>query len=189
MMNKGEAGSDRIVSFCNDLLAFEYVAIGGYESAIEGLHVKYPAIAEKLIEFLGEHQRHVRDLEGIVYMNGGEPRKTPGIQVIFKKPLMELKKLQGGEAILGAMVSNEESAATQYDSAQNEALDQKFPQAVIDVCRRALEDERRHLAYVVEQYESFRTGTKIGTEERRPHAPPRAKEKGFGGAAGLSGTA
>jgi hypothetical protein len=175
----------KVISFCNDLLAFEHVAVGGYETAIHGLREKYPAIGQVLLEFLSDHQRHVRELETHVIQAGGEPRKIPGVQVVFRKPLMELRRLQGAEALLGGMVSNEESACQQYDWAQNHSREQKLPQAVVDTCRRAIEDERRHLAYCVEQYESFKTGTKVGSEERRPRMQ-RHPEAGRG-PAGLGG--
>src|SRR4051812_45163905 len=110
-----------VVRLFNNLLAFEYVAIDGYKAAIEGFEKDYPGIAAKTREFLGDHERHVRELTQQVCDCGEEPRSLPGADVVFKKPFMQIRKMQGGEALLGAMVSNEESASMQYDSAVMEA--------------------------------------------------------------------
>jgi hypothetical protein len=169
----------KVIDFGNDMLAFEHMAMSGYDSAISGFSSDYPGIADKLREFRLDHERHVRELDAVVCACGGEPRTTPHLKAVFKKPLMELKRLQGGESLLGGMVSNEEAAVEQYDWAVKEATNLGFRSEIVNILRRALEDERRHLAYCVQQYESFRTRTKISAPEsaQKPidARPPRVR--------------
>jgi uncharacterized protein (TIGR02284 family) len=174
-----ESRSESIVKCCNDLLAFEHVAIGGYRSAIEGLRKDRVAIAEKLTDFLGDHERHVRELEAHVRHYGGEPRTTPGVEVVFKKPLMEIKKMLGAESILSGMVTNEEAARDEYRGALERVQKESFPADVIDTCRRALADEERHLAYCKEQHLRLKDEARSMAEgyggTARPR-PPRESE-------------
>jgi hypothetical protein len=153
--------NQKVITFFNNLLGFEQVAIGGYDTAIDGFKNEYPAISEKLAEFRKDHERHVSELRAIVARAGGAPRSLPAVDVVFKKPMMELRKLIGGSKLMYGMVQNEESAVTQYDWAINEAIQMGLSQDHIDVLKRALDDEKRHFTYVEQQYHSLELGTKV----------------------------
>lgn len=177
-MQQGKEQNQSVVKCCNDLLAFEHVAIDGYKSAIDGLREEKPAIAEKLAELLTDHERHVRELEAHVRAFGGEPRTRPGVQIIFKKPLMEIKKMLGAESVMSGMVTNEEAAVGEYRDALDRAQKEMFPPDVADTFRRALEDEERHLAYCREQHRRLKDASRSAAEgfgTQRPREEPRPR--------------
>lgn len=176
--------TDNVISFCNDLLAFEYVAMDGYKAAIEGTQTDHADIATTLREYLGDHERHVRELKGHVRAAGGEPRDMPGAKIAYKKPMMELRKLAGSGPVVSGMVNNETEAVRTYEEAVQDATEQALPHDIIDTCRRALEDERRHLAFCKQSVDRIKAaGGKKGAGEpgARRGRPQRGETRGYGG--------
>lgn len=138
---------DEIVSALNDLIETDHNAIGAYNTAIDGLS-DHPAIRDNFIKFRGDHERHVRELSPFVRQYGGDPEKKPGGMGVLRKGWTAVSKLGGSDAILSAMVSNEESAVSAYE----EGATKNFPPDILHYVRLGLEDERRHLSYCRAEY-------------------------------------
>lgn len=138
---------DEIVEALNDLIETDHNAISAYNTAIDGLE-KHPSIRDNFIQFRGDHERHVRELSPFVRQYGGEPEKKPGGMGLLQKGWTAVSKLGGADAIVSAMVSNEETTVSAYE----EGTTKNFPPEILQVVQRGLEDERRHLAYCQAEY-------------------------------------
>ena len=131
-----------VIEECNDLIRFDHDAIGAYDEAIDGCNEMI--IKEPLLRFRGDHERHVLDLSAVVRRLGGDPPERPGFRGIVRKTMTRVAGLGGTEMILKAMRSNEEVLNKQY----NERLQKDFPTDILEIIRRNLADEQRHLAWV-----------------------------------------
>ena len=126
----------------NELIRFDYDAIGAYHSAIDD--ISEIAVRQPLTQFRGDHERHVVDLAAIVRRLGGSPVESPGLKGIIRKTMTKVAGLGGTELTLKAMRSNEEVLNKTY--AHHLSLD--FPDDIKEVIRRNYSDEQRHLAWV-----------------------------------------
>lgn len=142
---------DEIVDALNDLIEMDHNAIGGYNSAINGLKDQ-PEIRKTFEGFRADHERHVQELSPFVAQYGGEPAKHPGAMGVLQKGWTEVSKLGGADAILSAMVSNEQTAVNTYEQGAAKA----FPSEILRVVERGVADERRHLSYCQAQYERLK---------------------------------
>ena len=136
--------TQKIIDECNELIRFDFDAIGAYDEAIE--QIKDIEVVERLTSFRGDHENHVADLSAIVQRLGGSPPSKPGLRGIARKTLTKVAGLIGTEACLRAMESNENVLNQQY--ANRVKLD--LPEDVLAVIRRNYQDEQRHLAWVRE---------------------------------------
>ncbi|SRR5579884_799435 len=143
--------NDEIVSALNDLIETDHNAIGAYNSAIDGLSDQ-PSVRDTFIQFRGDHERHIRELSPFVRQYGGEPEKKPGGMGLLQKGWTAVSKLGGADAILSAMVSNEESAVSAYE----EGASKNFPPDILQYVQQGLSDERRHLTYCKSEYEQMK---------------------------------
>jgi uncharacterized protein (TIGR02284 family) len=134
--------TDKVIEECNDLIRFDYDAIGAYDEAIDS--VKEMSIKERLMEFRADHQRHVTELSTCVTKLGGKPVDKPGARGVIRKTMTKIAGLMGTEAILKAMKSNEEVMNKQYANRAN----QSFPADVLAIIQRNFADEQRHLSWV-----------------------------------------
>ena len=131
-----------IIEECNDLIRFDHDAIGAYDEAIENIQEVF--IKDQLMEFRGDHERHVMDLSVVVRQLGGNPPERPGARGILRKTMTKIAGLMGTEMSLKAMRSNEEVLNKQY----GDRLKKLFPPAILDLISRNYSDEQRHLAWV-----------------------------------------
>src|SRR5258706_6893754 len=109
--------TDKIIEECNDLIRFDYDAIGAYDEAIDAIDEL--SLKSPLIEFRADHERHVLDLSAIVRRLGGDPPQRPGARGILRKTMTKVAGLVGVEATLRAMKSNEEVLNKQYANRTN----------------------------------------------------------------------
>jgi uncharacterized protein (TIGR02284 family) len=135
---------DKQIEELNELIRFDFDAIGAYNSAIDD--IKELAVREPLIRFRGDHERHVQNLSLIVSRLGGKPVTGPDIKGIVRKTMTKVAGLGGVELTLKAMKSNEEVLNKTY--AHHLSLD--WPDDVKQIIRSNYADEQRHLAWVVE---------------------------------------
>jgi len=142
---------DEIVDALNDLIEMDHNAIGGYNSAINGLKAQ-PELRKTFEGFRADHERHVQELSPFVREYGGEPAKHPGAMGVLQKGWTEVSKLGGADAVLSAMVSNEQTAVKTYEQGSTKA----FPAEILRVVERGVADERRHLSYCQAQYERLK---------------------------------
>src|SRR4051812_41405688 len=104
--------TDKVIEECNDLIRFDYDAIGAYDEAID--KIKEVVVTQELSRFRSDHERHVRDLSQCVRRLGGDPPERPGVRGVVRKTMTKLAGLIGTEATLRAMRSNEEVLNKQY---------------------------------------------------------------------------
>ena len=133
---------DKQIEELNELIRFDFDAIGAYNSAIAD--IKERQIRDPLTQFRGDHERHVQNLSMIVARLGGKPVDAPGFKGVVRKTMTKVAGLGGTELTLKAMRSNEEVLNKTY--AHHLSLD--FPDDIKDVIRANYGDEQRHLAWV-----------------------------------------
>ncbi len=134
--------TEKIIEELNELIRFDFDAIGAYDEAIE--HVKEAIVSEPLTRFRADHVRHTAELTAIVRRLGGTPVEKPGIKGVVRKTLTKIAGLVGTEAVLRAMKSNEEVLNKTYSHHSM----MEFPRDILDVIERNYADEQRHLAWV-----------------------------------------
>ena len=133
---------DKQIEELNELIRFDFDAIGAYDSAIND--IKDTHVREPLVQFRGDHERHVQSLSSIVMRLGGKPVDASGFKGVVRKTMTKVAGLGGTELTLKAMRSNEEMLNKTY--AHHLSLD--FPDDIKQVIRQNYADEQRHLAWV-----------------------------------------
>lgn len=123
------------------LMALDYDAVEAYQAAID--RVENAEYRRSLESFKADHERHVRELEPVIQELGGDPATGPGAKSMLTKGKVQMGSLAGDQAILRAMLSNEEETNYAYEKA--------FPQVpskARDLLMRGREDERRHWNWI-----------------------------------------
>jgi uncharacterized protein (TIGR02284 family) len=134
--------TDKMIEELGELIRYDHDAIGAYNSAIDDIEAI--EVREPLIQYRGDHERHVRNLSEIVRRLGGEPPEGPGLKGMVRKTMTKVAGLGGVELTLKAMKSNEEVLNKTY--AHHLSLD--FPDDIKEVIRANYGDEQRHLAFI-----------------------------------------
>ncbi len=134
--------TEKMIEELNELIRFDHDAIGAYNAAIND--IQEVAVRDPLLQFRGDHERHVVDLSAIVRRLGGKPVENPGLKGVVRKTMTKVAGLGGTELTLKAMRSNEEVLNKTY--AHHLSFD--FPEDIKEVIRRNYTDEQRHLAWV-----------------------------------------
>ncbi|MDO8862065.1 DUF2383 domain-containing protein [Haliea sp. E1-2-M8] len=134
--------SKQIISDLGDLIELDYDAIAAYQAAIERLDTA--AYREKLTEFLGDHERHVKELGEAVRKEGGSPPTKGDAMKILTKGKVVLADLLGDAAILKAMRANEEVTNKKYET----AVEKGYAEHIQALLRKGLADERRHKGWI-----------------------------------------
>jgi len=134
---------DQALKTLTSLRQLDIDATHAYTQAIERIDV--PAIRQRLTEFRGDHERHIRDLEPCIRRLGGEPpERARDFKGFFIEGFTAVRSMLGTEGALKAMQGNEETPNKHYGEARQVDL----PPDVRSVVERNYEDEKRHLAYV-----------------------------------------
>ena len=135
-----EASIDRLVQ---SLLALEHDAISAYDAVIERLD---DAEAKgRIAEFREDHARHVGVLETMAKELGVQPNQTGDAKEMLTTGKIKMANLMGDGAILKAMKTNEDDTVTVYERAKDHS--EAKPETVA-FFEKALEDEKRHRAYM-----------------------------------------
>ena len=133
---------DKIVEELNELIRFDYDAVGAYDTAIAGINELQ--VRDPLIEFRADHERHIIELSAIVRRLGAEPVDKPDLKGFARKAMTKVAELGGTEMILKAMHSNERMLVKAY--MHHQSLD--FPIEIAHVIHKNFLDEERHFAWV-----------------------------------------
>lgn len=133
-----------------DLLVLEYDAIAAYEATVERLDDT--ALKQQFVVFTDEHRRHISELTELVTGLNREAATEGDMKAMLTKGKVVLADLFGDKAILMAMKTNEDDTNTAYERALNQ---QNLPAPVMDVLTRALADERKHRAFIVQTLDSW----------------------------------
>ncbi|WP_166260137.1 DUF2383 domain-containing protein [Marinobacter salicampi] len=134
--------SDSIIKKLNDLVELDYDAIEAYQAAVDRLDDT--GFKSKLQEFMKDHERHVRELSEQIRTEGGTPPDSGDAKAVLTKGKVVMADMAGDKAILKAMQTNEAQTNSKYEDAVEEA----FPENVLTLLRNALNDERKHKAWI-----------------------------------------
>lgn len=144
------AKEKELIELLSSLIELDHDAIAAYRKAIEKL--EDPECRTQLGRFLGDHERHVRELGALVREHGAEPPREGDMKSVLTTGKVSLGALVGDRAILKAMKSNEDDTNQKYERA---VAHPSLPGGVAEVLRGNLEDERRHRAWIVERLEQM----------------------------------
>jgi uncharacterized protein (TIGR02284 family) len=133
---------DKQIEELNELIRWDLDAISAYDGAINDL--KEAPVRDPLIQFRGDHERHVANLSEIVRRLGGTAAESAGLKGIVRKTMTKVASLGGAELTLKAMRANEEVLNKTYAH----HLSLEFPDDILDVIRQNYGDEQRHLAWI-----------------------------------------
>lgn len=127
----------------NDLMQLDFDAAKTYEVAIA--HVDQVDVKADLELFRRDHLRHIDDLTSCLRALGGEA-KQPGRDAkgFVLESLTRLRSVAGTIGALKAMRTNEKLTNKSYDT----AVALPLPVLALELVRRHVDDERRHLAAI-----------------------------------------
>lgn len=136
-------GSD-VKSVIENFILLERDAIAAYDATIERL--QDPAHKEKIREFRGDHERHMRELSDLARKHGATVPAEGDMKEMLTTGKVKIAALTGSDSsVLKAMSSNEVDTVDAYErGAGNSAI----PTEDRPVFERAAADERRHKAYM-----------------------------------------
>jgi len=137
-----------LAKLLNALIELDFDAIEAYKAAIQRLNDVNDK--SQLSSFLGDHQRHVSELQPLVEAMGQEAAKRADVKQILAKGKVVIAGLVGDRMILMAMKSNEDDTNTAYERAVNR---NDLPENLREVLVRNLGDERRHREYLERRLE------------------------------------
>jgi uncharacterized protein (TIGR02284 family) len=136
------------IKLLDSLIKLDADAIQAYQSAINELSAD-PEAQKKLREFMGDHERHVRDLTNEVMRLGATPvRATPDLKGFFLKGFTAIRSAMGVEQALKAMQGNEDLTNRTYRDALQ---DPDLPDESRALVQRNYADEQRHLKWITER--------------------------------------
>jgi demethoxyubiquinone hydroxylase (CLK1/Coq7/Cat5 family) len=139
------ASEAALVAELNDLIQLDRDAVHAYSLAIAQTGDR--RLRVRLIEFRGDHERHIRDLGVLVESYGGRPAPLPHIPTGLLKLGLQAAGFAGGDAgMLLSLQANESQAREKY--ARHAAASARRSPVVAEVLQRHAEDEAGHYAWV-----------------------------------------
>lgn len=136
---------DEILNQLEKLIQLDVDATHAYDQAIK--NVDDQPIKEKLIQFQGDHRRHIDLLSAKVLELGGTPPElTSDFKGFFISGFTALRSLTGTKGALEAMETNEKLTTTKYQDAAKLV----WPTDITSIIQSNLADEQRHLSFVRE---------------------------------------
>jgi len=136
---------DEILENLVKLIHLDVDATHSYEQAIK--NVSEQVIREKLIQFQGDHRKHIDLLSAKVLELGGTPPElTSDFKGFIISGFTALRSLTGTKGALEAMETNERLTTTKYE----EASKKEFPTDIAAIINGNFADEQRHLAFIRE---------------------------------------
>ena len=154
--------STALIAELNDLLQLDHDAVNAYTIAIDSLDNE--SWKQSLVQYRGDHQRHIEDLTTHIRSLGGVPIELPHVPSgVFKSALQKAGAAGGDKAILLAFKSNEGQVRDKYENAARAG----HPTDTADLLRRNANDEHIHYRWVSTALESIGAGedTPIGKAE------------------------
>jgi rubrerythrin len=132
-----------IAAELSSLVQLDLDAVLAYDRAIGAIGDGW--LANELARFKLDHQRHVLELSKVLLdMNVNPPQARPDVKGTILGGVTGLRARLGTEQALKAMVPNEELTTSTYAR----ALAKPLPADVLELVRRAYEDEQRHLSWI-----------------------------------------
>jgi uncharacterized protein (TIGR02284 family) len=125
------------------LMELDFDAVDAYQAAIDRLDDA--ECKTRLTEFKADHVRHTQELGKVLSDSGRKPPTSADAKGLLAKGKVVLGGLVGDKAILMAMKTNEDDTNTAYERA---VAHEGTPASVRALFRGALDDERRHRAWI-----------------------------------------
>lgn len=138
--------SAEVLEGLNDLLQLDHDAVGAYEITIQRLDNREHAV--QIEGFKRDHERHIRDLTGIILRLGGTPANEPHATAPFKQAIQRIAGVGGDAALLAAWRANELQVTMKYDRYAQEA--NAWPSEAKKLVDENALDEERHYQWVVD---------------------------------------
>ncbi len=129
------------------LLELEYDALEAYTKAIDKLENN--DYKNKLREFAGDHERHIRQLSMLLSMHKVDFAAGPDLKQWLTKGKVMLADLVGDRTILFAMFTNEIDTNKAYDSMLNRS---DMWMEAHEILTNAREDEKKHKAWLEQHF-------------------------------------
>jgi uncharacterized protein (TIGR02284 family) len=137
-----------VVALLNQLIQLHYDAIDACKVA--AAHVTDPRDRGHLARALQDHRDHADELSVVVRNLGGEPASPSDLRPARSRrssaPSLSGSSAEIDQALLEAFRRNEECARAAYENATSLP---GVPLDVLAALERSLDDERKHLAWVV----------------------------------------
>ncbi len=134
---------DRFMDALYQLCQLDFDTVEAYEAAINRLdNTEY---SNQLAIFKADHEQHIRNITAILTKHNVKAPQGPGVKSLLADGKVVMANLFGDEAILKAMLTNEQDTNTAYERLNSRSdgwVDAR------DILRRGLEDERRHKAWI-----------------------------------------
>lgn len=141
---------DEILSQLEKLIQLDVDATHAYDQAIK--NVDDQLIKDKLIQFQGDHRRHIDLLSAkVLEMGGTPPELTSDFKGFFISGFTALRSLTGTKGALEAMETNEKLTTSKYQ----DAVKMVWPTDISSIIQANLADEQRHLSYVREAVQTI----------------------------------
>ena len=132
-----------LTELLSNLVELDFDAIEAYRAAIDRLEDAWART--RMGEFMADHERHTRELGGLLADMGEEAPTSGSMKSILTKGKVQIANLGGDKPVLQAMLSNEQDTNTAYERAvEHDGLST----TAREVLRRGLADERRHRAWI-----------------------------------------
>jgi uncharacterized protein (TIGR02284 family) len=133
--------NEEAISTLNDLIHLDIDATLAYRQAIDACEIV--EVRDQLSAFLGDHERHVKELSDAVRGLGGEPVLGRDVKGFFIEGFTAIAS-RGDHSALLAMRGNEELTTRRYDAARKANVSAELKQLI----EKNYLDEARHLAWI-----------------------------------------
>ena len=134
----------KLVDALNSLIELAFDAIEAYQAAIS--RTSRPDDKQELTAFMGDHERHTRELAPHVARLGGTAKHKGDFKAVLTKGKVQIAGLVGDRAILMAMKTNEDDTNAAYEFAtQRTDIDNEELRSLLHA---NLSDERKHRAWL-----------------------------------------
>jgi uncharacterized protein (TIGR02284 family) len=133
--------NEETITTLNDLIQLDIDAVHAYRQAIDACQVA--EVRDNLTAFMGDHQRHISELEGAVRALGGQPPEGKDIKGFIIEGFTAVAS-QGDRSALMAMRGNEEITTRRYDAARRANVTVEALQLI----EKNYADEARHLDWI-----------------------------------------
>ncbi len=152
--------SRELIERLGSIMKLDNDAMLAYDRAIEALKAR--DIADTMLRFRSDHERHVKEIGETIRRLGGQPAElTPDLRGVFLEGLTSISGKVGDGSTLMACETGEKYVNYKYGQAVNE----DFPPDVMALLERNYRDEKRHLSSIeqkLQQVPGRRIGKTIG---------------------------
>ena len=132
-----------LINAIKSLIELDYDAIKAYESATHRL--QNDDYIETLNGFKSDHARHVKELSSYLTQHHQTPPHEADVKSVLTQGKVVIAGLINDEAILKAMLSNEEDTNTAYERICSRS---DLPDDLLEILKRGLEDEKKHYNWI-----------------------------------------